>query len=200
MARLSPESALLTHFSLPLWVLLPLTIFSFELLAYGLHLAMHKLPLLWRIHAVHHNDTRLDVSTAFRHHPFEGMLSTMLSMLLLIWVGFHEIAAYIYTALRLLIVQFSHASIRLPGKLDKVMRIFVVTPDFHLVHHLNEKTYTDMYYGTVTPWFDYLFGSARVLPQKQLIEQKIGLKYLRANEDSRIDSLLAIPFLKWDRK
>jgi len=195
VAWLTPVEPLYIRFGMPLWILALLTLVFLELLSYWFHRAMHRVAFLWRIHVVHHNDTRLDVTTSHRHHPFEGMLYMLISLPLLLCLGLPATIAYLYFALRLTVVLISHADIRLPVQLDQKLRLFIVTPDFHYLHHLSEQRYTDSNYGTVVPWFDYLFGTASYLPQAELNKQQVGLNYLRSSTDGRIDRLLALPFI-----
>jgi len=194
-AWLTPVEPLYTRYALPTWLMVLLTLVFLELLSYWFHRAMHRVPFLWRIHAVHHNDTQLDVTTSHRHHPFEGMLYMLISLPLFLWLGVPLGVAYLYFALRLAVVLVSHADIRLPEQLDRKLSLLLVTPGFHYSHHLSEQRYTDSNYGTVVPWFDYLFGTASYLPQAKLNTQQVGLNYLRTSTDSRIDRLLALPLI-----
>ncbi len=192
---LQPVTPLFDYLQLPLAVSIIATVFCVELLGYWFHRAMHRVPLLWRIHAVHHNDTEIDVTTTNRHHPFEGMIFIVLTFPLMIWLGMPVIAAISYNAIHLLLSLLTHANIRLPERLDNILRLFVVTPDFHRMHHSSDRQYTDSNYGMITPWFDYLFGTASRIPYKEIPNMEIGLHYLRKPRESRIDRLLLQPFV-----
>lgn len=191
---LQPQYSFFESFEMPVVFIVLLTVFAFEFLGYWYHRALHSIPLLWRIHAVHHADTQLDVTTSHRSHPFEGMLFSLVSLPLLLSLGVPFLAAFSYSILRLLISQISHANIRLPEKLDMLLRLLLVTPDFHRMHHLSKQQYTDSNYGVITPWFDYMFGTASRLPAATLREHEIGLSYLRSPKESRLDRLLLLPF------
>ena len=192
---LQPETPLFDYLGLPLAVSIIVTVFAFEFMGYWVHRALHRIPLLWRIHAVHHNDTEFDVTTSHRHHPFEGMIFTVLAFPLMLWLGVPVVAAITYNALRLFISLLTHANIQIPQPADSLLRKFVVTPDFHRMHHSSDQQYTDSNYGVITPWFDYLFGTATRLPYQEIPAMELGLHYLRKPEESRIDKLLILPFV-----
>ncbi|MGV6827030.1 MAG: sterol desaturase family protein [bacterium] len=187
-------SSLFDQLGLSLWVTIPATILVFELLSYWLHRAFHRVPLLWRIHAVHHADTEIDVTTTHRHHPFEGMTFMIVALPIMIFLGVPPLAAISYNLLRLTISTISHANIRLPRSLDAVLRLVVITPDFHRLHHSSEQRYTDSNYGVIFPWFDYLFRTATRMEYEDLPKMETGLDYLREPRNSWMDRLLILPF------
>jgi sterol desaturase/sphingolipid hydroxylase (fatty acid hydroxylase superfamily) len=88
--------------------------------------------------------------------------------------------------------------LRLPERLDSVLRKFILTPDFHRLHHSSEARFTDSNYGSMVPWFDYLFGTASNRPYDEQTDMELGLEYLRQPRDSRLDRLVLIPFV-WRR-
>lgn len=194
VARLEPESPLITYFQLsdiPAFILL---LISAEFVTYWIHRAFHQIPLLWRIHAVHHTDTEMDVTTSNRHHPFEPLISAILMLPLLLALGAPFILIALYNFLRTAISLFSHGNISLPRWLDNVLRWFIVTPDFHRMHHSSEQRYTDSNYSVVIPLFDYIFRTATRLPYDEIPKMKLGLERYRKPSDSRIDKLFMLPF------
>jgi sterol desaturase/sphingolipid hydroxylase (fatty acid hydroxylase superfamily) len=193
---LQPEKGIfdLLHPLLALALLLLLV----EGIAYLLHRLYHQVPLLWRIHAVHHMDRDLDVTTSHRHHFLEVMTNTLILLPLFLLLGAPALVLVLLSLFRTLVVLFNHSALRLPPALDRVLGWLLVTPAFHHVHHLSERRFTNSNYGTVVPWFDYLFGTAERLSEEELDEGQIGLEYLREPRDARLDRVLLLPFL-WSR-
>lgn len=177
---------------------LPLLWCVLEAVDYWLHRLYHQVPLLWRIHAVHHMDRHLDVTTSHRHHTLEVVLFSALSLPLFLLLGAPAVLLVLLTVLRTLLVLFNHASITLPAGLERWLRYVVVTPAFHHVHHLATPYCTNSNYGTTVPWFDYLFGTARSLPVPALARAQVGLDYLDRPGDERLDRILLLP-LRWPR-
>ena len=165
-----------------------------QFLNYWVHVAFHKFPVLWRIHSVHHTDVDVDVSTSYRHHPLEPIVSLPLYAPVILLLGVPLEAALAYKFAEISLTLFSHSNIRLPERLDRVLRRIILTPDFHRVHHCSERRYTDSNYGSVVPWFDYMFGTASSRPFREHQTMQLGLEYLRTPVDSRLDKLIAAPF------
>jgi sterol desaturase/sphingolipid hydroxylase (fatty acid hydroxylase superfamily) len=172
-----------------------------EFLSYLVHRAFHVVPTLWRIHAVHHTDVEMDVTTSHRHHPLELLLPLPLTAPVFLFLGPPATAALAYVVLRTGVGLLSHGNICLPQAVDRVLRLFVVTPDFHRLHHSSDRRFTDSNYGVVLPWFDYLFRTATDLPFHQQKTMELGLEYLREPRDSRLDQMLLLPFRRstWRR-
>ncbi|MEQ8800680.1 sterol desaturase family protein [Haliea sp.] len=166
-----------------------------QLLGYWVHVAFHRVPWLWPIHAVHHSDTQVDVSTSYRHHPLEPLLTLPISAPLVFLLGVSLEAAAAYRLFAVLATVFSHSNVQVPEGLERRLRWLVLTPDFHRVHHSSDSRYTNSNYGSLVPWFDYLFGSARHWAHDEHETRELGLEYLREPGDSRFDHLLTQPLL-----
>lgn len=164
--------------------------------SYCVHRAFHRIAWLWPIHAMHHTDVDVDVSTTYRHHPLEPLLSLPVLVPAVLLLGVTLEVAMAYKLFEVAISLFSHSNVRLPEVMDRHLRRFVVTPDFHRLHHCSRQCYTDSNYGSVVPWFDYLFGTASNRPYDEQANMELGLEYLRAAPDSRLGRLLVIPF-RW---
>lgn len=175
-----------------------LALLVFEFLTYWFHRWLHTNPLLWRIHAIHHCDTEVDFSTTFRNHPLELLVIAPITIPVVFLLGFPPAAVVAYQLVKTAILLFAHSNVRIPERVDRVLRLFVATPDYHRVHHSMEQAYTDSNFSTVLPVYDYLFGTCRSRPASELESMPIGLDYLREPADSRIDRLLLAPFL-WKR-
>lgn len=170
-----------------------------QFLTWAVHIAFHKVPLLWRFHAVHHLDTQMDASTTFRNHPLEPILRLPVVAPLILLLGVPPTVAVANQLVQLAVNVFSHGNLRLPERLERVLGRVIVTPDFHRLHHCAERPYTDSNYGQAVPWFDYLFGTATRRPRDEQERMPLGLEFLRERDDSRVDRLLLLPF-NWRRR
>jgi sterol desaturase/sphingolipid hydroxylase (fatty acid hydroxylase superfamily) len=190
-----PESPLLSHFKisdLPVFILL---LFVMEFLVYWIHRLFHKVPFLWQIHAVHHTDTEIDVTTSHRHHPFEPMINVIILTPVILYLGAPFIVIALYNLTHTAFSLFTHSNIVLPKKLDKILRLFIVTPDFHRMHHSSDKKFTNSNYSDMIPWFDYFFRTYTQKPYEEIASMEVGLETLRDNQDSRLDRLFITPFI-----
>ena len=194
--NLQPDMSLLQSPELNATSGIIITILTIELVGYWFHRVMHIVPLLWRVHSVHHSDTEVDVTTTHRHHPFEPVLSLIITLPVLILLGPPILAIIIYNLLHIVVSSITHSNIFVPKAIDRWLRYFIITPDFHRLHHVSQQQYTDSNYGAIFPWFDYLFGTATKLPFKEQETVQLGLKYFRKPIDSRVDHLLLSPF-RW---
>ncbi len=181
--------------NVPLWLDVSATVLALELTRYGTHVAMHKLPLLWRFHAVHHTDSAVDVSTSFRHHPIEALIAA-LPLTAVVWLlGGAPEAFILYRAWDLIMTVMTHSNVEVPIRLERWLSYLVVTPAFHRTHHLAEQRYTDSNYSACLPWFDYLFSTYQSVPLEQQKLAKIGLDTHTPNEQ-RLDGMLCAPFVE----
>lgn len=194
LSFLKPESPLVDYFKLSDIPAFIVVFIAMEFFTYWMHRAFHKFKLLWRVHAVHHSDTEIDITTTHRHHPFEPMLITLILSPIVFLIGAPLISLALYNFIHVVFVSFNHSNLVLPKKLDAVLRLFVITPDYHRVHHSSDVKHTDSNFGVVVPWFDYLFGTATSKPNSELATMEIGLEKMRSPKDSRIDQLLLTPF------
>ncbi|MFT6288867.1 MAG: sterol desaturase/sphingolipid hydroxylase (fatty acid hydroxylase superfamily) [Halieaceae bacterium] len=169
-----------------------------EFAQYWIHRVFHRVSGLWRMHAVHHTDTTFDVTTSHRHHIAEVVIGTLVLLPVFLLFGAPTLMLVLYQLLRVLLVLFNHSNIYVPAAVDRVLRKVIVTPDFHRLHHSLDLQFTNSNYGTVVPWFDYLFGTARSVPFEDAGIMPVGLEYLRKSRDSRPDRLLLLP-LMWRR-
>lgn len=158
------------------------------------HIVMHKVPVLWRFHLVHHSDTNVDVTTGLRHHPGDSLLRGVFFLLLIFISGAPMYSVMIYQTLVVLATAFTHANISLPPKLDKVLSWFLISPNMHKVHHHWKQPYTDSNYGAVFSIWDRLLGTFTILDIKDI---KYGLdRYYPADKDENVMKLMVKPFKK----
>lgn len=170
----------------------------FEFINYWFHRALHKYPMLWRIHAVHHCDTELDSSTTFRNHPLELLVIAPFTVPLVYVLGLPAASVVLFQVVKTVVLVFVHSNIELPESVDRRLRLLVATPDYHRSHHAAEQRFTDSNFSTVLPLFDYMFGTYRDCEHRSLVGLKIGLGYMDKPADSRLDRLLLLPFF-WHR-
>ena len=148
----------------------------YSLTGYLPHLVEHKTPWLWRIYRVHHLDTYLDVSASQRHHPLELIANVLIVVAVTIVFGLTASLLIIYETMNAIIDFFSHANVRLPKSLDRIVRWALVTPNMHSLHHSSHQPETDSNYGEVFTVWDRLFGTYRAEPAWGYEKFQIGLQ------------------------
>lgn len=167
------------------------SLFIFDFLIYCQHVFTHKIPWLWKIHRVHHTDIDLDVTTALRFHPLEILLSLVFKIIIIFVFGMDEISVFVFEIILSTSAMFNHSNINIKDSWDKVLRLFIVTPKMHLVHHSSLREESDMNYGFALSIWDRIFNS--YLTQKKGIT---GQNYFRDEKEHRLWSLLKLPFIK----
>jgi exosortase len=170
-----------------------LTFLLLDLWKYWEHRAFHGLPLLWRLHLVHHSDTAVDVTTTERHHPFEIAAGMLLMVAIVAALGLPAAALAMYLMTATVVALWSHANLRLPARLDRILRSVVVTPSVHATHHSDLRAETDSNFGIVLTVWDRLFGTY-VDPERARIPH-FGLAYFHRKDDTRLARVLQQPFL-----
>ncbi|MCK5396429.1 MAG: sterol desaturase family protein [Gammaproteobacteria bacterium] len=165
-----------------------------DLAGYLFHKALHTYRMLWRFHLVHHSDLAVDITTSVRHHPVEALMLAMLIAMIILLLGAPVISIFLYQVVHFFVSMFSHANIKLPSIIDRVLRLIIITPDFHRIHHSIDKIYTNSNYGNVLTWWDYLFASCQAKAQDEQESMPLGLEYFRSNREQVIDRLITQPF------
>jgi sterol desaturase/sphingolipid hydroxylase (fatty acid hydroxylase superfamily) len=154
----------------------------------------HAVPALWRLHRVHHADLDFDVTTGARFHPIEILLSTLIKMAAVAAIGAPAVAVLVFEVLLNATAMFNHANGRLPVAFDRWLRLLVVTPDMHRVHHSIVYNETNSNFGFNLPWWDRVFGTYRAQPAAGHEAMTIGVDAFRTPADLRLDRLLVQPF------
>lgn len=185
---------ILNLLGLPIWVEWLIAFVVLDFVIWGQHLVTHKVPVLWRIHRVHHTDEDLDATSAVRFHPVEIVLSIFVKALAVILLGAPVMVVVIFEAIVNGTALFNHANVRLPLALDRALRWVVVTPDMHRVHHSVIHSETDSNYGFALSIWDRLFGVYTDQPQKGHDGMTIGLKEWQDDAPTRLGWTLALPF------
>jgi len=190
----SSSIGLLNIIELPALLTIVIAVLLLDLAIYIQHIIFHKVPFLWRLHRMHHADLDFDVTTAIRFHPIEIVLSLAIKMLIVLLIGAPMIAVLIFEVLLSTTSLFNHANIRMTKNVDKLLRLFVVTPDMHRVHHSAVKGETNSNFGFNLPWWDHIFKTYRAQPKAGHDDMTIGLEYFRDPSELRLDRLLLQPF------
>jgi len=164
-----------------------------SLINYGVHVAMHKTPLLWRVRRVHHTDTAMDVSTTVRFHPLEFVITMPVQIAAVALFGLSAMALMLYELFDAAMAVFTHANIRLPDRVDRLLRLVLVTPALHRLHHSAWQPETDSNYGATFSCWDRLFGTYRSKPADELAPLRLGLSEYRDRRADSILWLLALP-------
>lgn len=178
----------------PLWLSAVLGFLILDLAIYAQHFVFHHVPMLWRLHRMHHADLDIDVTTGVRFHPIEILLSLAIKIMIVFAFGIPAIAVLIFEIALNATSMFNHANVAMPAWLDRIVRLFVVTPDMHRVHHSVVRAETDSNFGFNLPWWDRLFGTYRAAPQAGHSGMTVGLPIFRDPAELRIDRLLTQPF------
>ncbi|MEJ0077446.1 MAG: sterol desaturase family protein [Alphaproteobacteria bacterium] len=178
----------------PTWLEAIVGFAALDLAIYAQHVAFHKVPTLWRLHRVHHADLDIDVSTGGRFHPIEIVLSMVIKMGVVILIGVPAIAVLVFEVVLNATSLFNHSNAAMPLGLDRIVRLIVVTPDMHRVHHSVLRHETDSNFGFNLPWWDRAFGTYRAAPQAGHDRMTIGLPVFRDPHELRLDRLLTQPF------
>lgn len=185
---------LLNLISLPGWVEVMIAIVALDLAIYFQHRLFHHVPWLWRLHRMHHTDLEFDVTTGLRFHPLEILLSMLLKMAVVWLIGAPVLAVLIFEVVLNATSLFNHGNIRLPQTVDRWLRLILVTPDMHRVHHSAIRRETDSNFGFSVPWWDRFFGTYCDQPEKGHLGMTIGIDDFRTQHDLRLDQMLIQPF------
>ena len=159
------------------------------------HVMMHAVPVLWRLHRMHHTDLDFDATTGVRFHPIEIVLSMGLKLTVVAALGPTPLAVLFFEILLNATSLFNHGNLRIPRKVDRALRWFVVTPDLHRVHHSAAPAETNSNFGFNLPWWDYLFGTYRAQPAAGHEQMTVGTEQFRDPANLWIHRLLIQPFL-----
>lgn len=164
---------------------------------YWQHRLMHKVPVLWRLHRVHHADRDFDYSTGVRFHPIEMIISALFKSLLIALFGVPVTAVIIFEILLSTSSLFEHANFRLPSKIDRLLRKLIVTPNMHRIHHSVIMSETNSNFGFNLSWWDYLFGSYTDKPKEDEAIMPLGLQKYQNSDTSSISWMMTLPFRRY---
>lgn len=185
---------LFNHTDWPIWIEILLAFLILDFAIWAQHVIFHHVPLLWRFHMVHHADEEMDVTTGLRFHPVEIALSMAIKIGLVYLLGAAALAVIIFEVALNAAAMWSHSNLRLPGAVDRFVRVFIVTPDMHRSHHSVERSEHDTNFGFFLSIWDRLFGVYTETPEGGHLGVKIGVKPVRDGRSARLPWALAAPF------
>ncbi len=184
--------------AMPLWLYILLGVLFLDFFgAYLAHFTEHKIKPLWMVHLVHHTDHKVDTTTANRHHPLESMIRFAFTLFGVLVVGAPIAIVMIYQSMSLVFTQFTHANIKIPKSVDKLLSYIIVSPDMHKVHHHNLLPYTDSNYGNIFSIWDRLLGTYMHLDREKIVYGVDTFPDEKIN--SNLGELLKQPFQKYQK-
>jgi sterol desaturase/sphingolipid hydroxylase (fatty acid hydroxylase superfamily) len=184
----------LNHVAWPLWIKVVVSLLVLDLAIWAQHLASHKIPIFWRLHQVHHADRDIDVTTAVRFHPVEIALSMLWKIAVVVPLGAPPLAVFLFEVILNACAMFNHANIALPAWIDSALRLFIVTPDMHRVHHSVQRREHDSNYGFNLSVWDRLFRTYTAQPEAGHEDMNIGLPPYQSEAPTRFGWSLLLPF------
>lgn len=180
----------------PIWLEWLVCIALLDLAIYGQHVASHKIPILWRLHQMHHADVDFDVTTAVRFHPIEIGLSMLWKIVVVLAIGPAAGAVVLFEILLNGTAMFNHANVDLPRPLDRLLRLLLVTPDMHRVHHSVIRQEHDSNYGFNLSIWDRLFRTYTSQPNAGHRGMTIGLAHYQNDAPTGLVWSLRLPFAR----
>ena len=183
----------------PTWLVIAMSVILLDLAIYLQHVLFHAVPVLWRLHRMHHADLEFDVTTGLRFHPIEILLSMGIKLGVVTALGTPAVAVLVFEVLLNATAMFNHGNVRLPARIDRALRWIVVTPEMHRVHHSIVPRETNSNFGFNLPWWDRLFGTYRAQPAAGHEGMTIGIAQFREPSELRLDRMLIQPFRDDDR-
>jgi len=184
---------LLNNLHVPSWAAVVATVVVLDLAIYLQHGVFHAVPVLWRVHRMHHVDLDFDVTTGLRFHPIEIGISLLIKLSVVAALGASAVGVLIFEVLLNATSLFNHGNISLPQRIDRWLRWIVVTPDMHRVHHSIVVEETNSNFGFNLPWWDRLLGTYRAQPAAGHESMTIGIKQFRDPSELRLDHMLTQP-------
>ncbi|MCU7959229.1 MAG: sterol desaturase family protein [gamma proteobacterium symbiont of Bathyaustriella thionipta] len=187
---------LLNLYNLPFPVAVIMAVVVMDFVIWLQHVMVHAIPVLWRLHRVHHADLDYDVTTGARFHTLEIILSMLIKFATILLLGPPVVAVVIFEVMLNATAMFNHGNVKLPAGLDRVLRWFLVTPDMHRVHHSVEDDEANSNFGFSLPWWDRLFGTYRDQPRDGHEGMTIGIHHYRnPKKVNQLPGMLALPFI-----
>ena len=182
----------------PVWLELLVALVLFDLIGqYTVHYLLHQVPVLWRLHQVHHSDPHVDITTGTRHHPLDFLVREAFALLAVVVVGAPLAFYLVYRLLTVFFTYFTHANVSLPRPLERLLGWVFVTPDLHKIHHHDEVPWTDRNYGNMLSIWDRLF---RTLDRGDVHQVRYGLDITDPSRGSELKYQMLLPFRRHMRR
>jgi sterol desaturase/sphingolipid hydroxylase (fatty acid hydroxylase superfamily) len=197
MAALTAEQGwgVLNYFPVSFWLAVVTAVVAMDFVIWLQHVMVHAVPALWRLHRVHHADPDYDVTTGARFHPLEIILSMLIKFAAIMLLGPPVLAVIVFEVILNGMAMFNHANVQLPHALDRLLRILLVTPDMHRVHHSVEDDEANSNFGFNLSIWDRLFGAYRAQPRNGHQGMSIGIHgYREPRNVCWLSGMLSLPF------
>jgi sterol desaturase/sphingolipid hydroxylase (fatty acid hydroxylase superfamily) len=188
------EWGIMNYFQIPLWVAVICGVVLLDLTIYAQHKMFHFVPVFWRLHKVHHIDQDIDVTTGLRFHPLEMILSMIIKITAVAAIGAPAVSVVIFEILLNGTTMFNHGNLNISLDADRIIRLLIVTPDMHRVHHSVIVKETNSNYGFNFSWWDRIFRTYRPQPENGHLQMKIGLTGYHESKYLKLSQMLIIPF------
>ena len=185
---------LFNNVGIPHWGAVVLSVVILDFAIYLQHVLFHAVPILWRLHMMHHADLDFDLTTGSRFHPIEIVISMLIKIAVVILIGAPAVSVILFEVLLNATAMFNHGNFFIPLGIDRVLRLIVVTPDMHRVHHSVFPFETNSNFGFNSPWWDRLMGTYRDQPKMGHEGMTIGLNQFRDPSGLTLFKILALPF------
>ena len=185
---------LLNYYQITPLLALIIGVLALDFVIYLQHRMFHVVPLFWRVHMVHHTDPDIDVTTAVRFHPVEIILSLLIKFTAVAAIGAPPLSVLIFEIMLNGVAMFNHGNVGIPLSLDRIIRMVLVTPDMHRVHHSVLVPEANSNYGFSFSWWDRLLGTYKAQPQEGHDKMKIGLNGYHDDRSLKLSALLMMPF------
>ena len=182
----------------PGWLTVLLSIFWLDFVFYAQHVVMHKVPLLWRLHRTHHTDHDFDFTTGLRAHPAETLLTNVVVFAAIAMIGASPLAVMLSQLMTIALSFLGHSNVRVSPAVDRVLRLVIVTPDMHRVHHSVDIHEGESNYSNLFPWWDFMFGSYLDQPAAGQTGMTFGVQGFEARKHQSLPWMLAQPLLRPD--
>lgn len=198
VAKLASEQGwgLFNYYDVPFWLGVVAAVIIMDFVIYVQHVMVHSIPVLWRLHRVHHADLDYDVTTGARFHPIEIILSMLIKFATILLLGPSIVAVIIFEIMLNATAMFNHGNVGLPKRIDKILRWFLVTPDMHRVHHSIEDDEANSNFGFSLTWWDRLLGTYREQPRGGQFGMTIGInKFRDPKQVAWLPGMLSLPFV-----
>lgn len=183
---------------IPQWAGIVVSLATLDFTTYALHYILHRVPFLWRLHLAHHTDQEIDFTTSLRFHPLEALFTTSARMAVIALLGLPPVGVLVAEVLILVGSFWEHANLRVPPVLDRVLRLLIVTPEVHVIHHSQDGRDNRSNFGGLSTCWDRLFGTYRDRPAAGTEGLALGIRGYEDRRHSTIPWMLAQPFMSVD--
>ncbi|MCB1864000.1 MAG: sterol desaturase family protein [Chromatiales bacterium] len=185
---------LFNHVAAPTTVAVVGSLVVMDVSRYWMHRLLHSVPVLWRLHRIHHSDPDYDFSTGLRFHPLEAVVSTAVDLSIVVLLGAPPLLVAVYGLFSVVMTFFAHANVNIPAGVDALVRMVFVTPDVHRTHHSIDMEEANSNFAAITPIWDRLFGTYRAAPALGHARMGIGVKDVPVGEAIGLLAVLRDPF------